>query len=302
MKTLITGATGLIGRRLVAALEQPVVLSRDPARAEAALGVRAFAWSPPAPPPPEAFEGIEVVLHLAGEPVGAGRWTAKRRRRIRDSRVLGTRALVHALAQLAHRPRALISASAIGIYGDRGDEVLTEASAPGEGFLAEVCRAWEAEAVAAEAHGVRVVTMRTGIVLAPEGGALASMLPVFRLGLGGRIGSGRQRMSWIAVEDVVGLYLQAAREEQLAGALNVVAPNPVTNAEFTRTLASVLGRPALLPVPRFALRLALGQMSELLTASQRVLPERALATGYVFRHPELRPALEACLQPETAGE
>jgi uncharacterized protein (TIGR01777 family) len=299
LKVLVTGATGLVGRELCAQLTGPVVLSRDAARAERELGggVRAFAWQPETgPAPAAAFEGVDTVFHLAGEPVAAGRWTAEKKRRIRDSRVLGTRQLVAALEGLPALPRVLVCASAVGYYGNRGDEELPEAAGKGTGFLADVCEAWEAEARAAERYGVRVVLARLGLVLAPGGGALARMLPPFKLGLGGKLGDGRQWMPWVHVADVVGLLLHAARDERSRGPMNVVGPEPVTNAELTRELGRVLGRPAVFPVPRLALRAVFGELSEVLLESQRVIAGVASETHYTFRYPRLGPALEACVR------
>jgi uncharacterized protein (TIGR01777 family) len=221
-----------------------------------------------------------VVFNLAGEPVAEGRWTDERKRRIRDSRVLGTRNLVAGLAGLTTRPRVLVSASAVGYYGDRGDQTLDETSSPGHGFLADVCVEWEREALAAERLGIRVVCVRTGIVLAHGGGALAKMLTPFRMGAGGKLGNGRQWMPWIHLDDEVGILLHAMKDARLHGAINAVGPRPVTNAEFTRALGRAMHRPAFLPVPKTALRLAFGEMSEILTASQRVLPKEAERTGY----------------------
>lgn len=304
MKTLVTGATGLIGRALVGRLESTVILSRDPEQATSSLpGVEAHPWAPEAEPPPaKALQGVEVVFHLAGAPVAAGRWTAERKRRIRDSRVLGTRNLVAGLAAQASRPRVLVSASAVGYYGDRGDDELDERSAPGRGFLAEVCVEWEREALAAERLGLRVVCVRTGVVLASSGGALAKMLTPFRMGAGGKLGSGRQWMPWIHLDDEVGILLHAMRDARIHGAINAVAPRPVTNAEFTRALAASLHRPAFLPLPKAALCLAFGEMSELLTASQRVLPKEAEGTGYAFRYPELAGGLAAALAGAAPSE
>ncbi len=299
MKALVTGATGLVGRELCSVLERPVVLSRDPSSAAEQLGrsVSAVAWEPRSEVAPVAvFEGVEAVFHLAGEPVAGGRWNSERKRRIRDSRVLGTRHLVEALPLLPALPRVLVCASAVGYYGDRGDEELTEAAPRGAGFLAEVCEEWEAEARGAERHGVRVVLARFGLVLAPRGGALERMLPPFKLGLGGKLGGGRQWMPWVQLRDVVGLLLHAARDERLRGPLNVVAPEPVTNADFTRELGRALGRPAVLPVPRLALRLAFGELSEALLDSQRVIARSAAESHYPFVYPRLGPALEACLR------
>ncbi len=297
MRALISGATGFIGESLFTELEAPAVLTRDPERARGRLpGAAVFAWAPDSgPPPAAAFAGVDAVFHLAGEPVAAARWTADQKQRIRDSRVLATRNLVAGLAALPQRPRVLVSASAVGYYGDRGDAVLDETAPPGQGFLADVCAAWEHEAMQAEPLGVRVVCVRTGIVLAPGGGALQRMLTPFRLGIGGRLGSGRQWMPWIHRADVVGLLLHASRSESVRGALNAVAPGPVRNAEFARTLGRALHRPALLPVPAAMLRLVFGERSELLTASQRVLPAVAERTGYAFRYGELSQALQAAL-------
>jgi hypothetical protein len=298
MKTLLTGATGLIGRELVGRLEQAVVLSRDPEQARRRLpGVEAHLWAPEAgPPPAAAFHGVEVVFNLAGEPVAEGRWTDERKRRIRDSRVLGTRNLVAGLAGLTSLPRVLVSVSAVGYYGDRGDEELDETSSPGHGFLADVCVEWEREALTAERLGIRVVCVRTGIVLAHGGGALAKMLLPFRMGAGGRLGSGRQWMPWIHLEDEVGILLHVVEDARIHGAVNAVGPRPVTNAELTRALGHAVHRPTFLPVPKAALRLAFGEMSEILTASQRVLPKEAERSGYTFKHPELAGALTAVLK------
>jgi hypothetical protein len=244
--------------------------------------------------PTAAFADVEAVFHLAGEPVAQGRWTAAKKRRIRDSRVLGTRNLVTSIGNMLPRPRVLICASATGYYGDRGAELLDESSPSGQGFLAEVCRAWEAEALEAEKHGVRVVLARLGVVLAPRGGALERMLLPFRLGLGGKLGSGQQWMSWIHVDDAVGLLLHAAERKDVRGPINLVSPTPVSNQDFTRELARALGRPALFAVPRLALNLALGEVSDVLLESQRVVPKLARQSGYAFAYPELGPALAAC--------
>lgn len=298
MKALITGATGLIGRQLVPKLDTPAILSRrSSAASQLSVPVRAWAWQPESmPAPAAAFDGVETVFHLAGESVAGGRWTAEKKRKILESRVLGTRHLVQAMSALPVRPRVLVSTSAVGYYGDRGDEELDESAAPGDGFLAEVCRAWEAEARAAEALGVRVVILRVGLVLSLAGGALAQMLPVFRLGLGGRLGTGRQWMSWVHIDDVIGLMLHAAARESVRGPVNVVSPNPVQNEEFTRELARALRRPAALSVPRVALRVGLGELADGLLASQRVAPRAALASGYSFLFAELGPALASCLR------
>ncbi len=294
MRALITGATGLIGARLLAALDgDAIVLSRDPQRAADKLRAARFAaWDGRASLDPSLFEGVDVVYHLAGEPVAEGRWSADKKRRIEESRVLGTRAVVEAIGRAKNKPRALVSASAVGYYGSRGDEELDEESPLGEGFLPEVCAAWEEEAHAAQqVHGVRTASVRIGIVLAREGGALAKMLPLFKLGVAGKLGSGAQWMPWVHVDDVVGLLLHAGAEGGPSGPINGVSPRPVTNADFTRELARALGRPAFLPAPRAALRLAMGELAEVVLASQRVLPRVALASGYRFAYPTLRDAL-----------
>lgn len=298
MRALVTGGTGFIGRRLVNSLTRPVVLSRDPERARKLLGeVEVHRWEHPGALPPEAaFEQVEVVFHLAGEPVAGGRWTEARKARIGDSRVLGTRNLVTAIELLRQRPRVLVSGSAVGHYGDRGEEVLEESASPGSDFLAQVCCAWEAESNRAATLGLRVVTARTGIVLEQGGGALAQMLPPFKLGLGGRLGSGRQWMPWIHLDDLVGLLLHAAETSEISGAMNAAAPAAVTNREFTRTLASVLRRPAIFPVPALTLRLLFGELASVLLSSQRVVPRVAEKTGYRFRYSTLDEALRAILR------
>jgi uncharacterized protein (TIGR01777 family) len=298
MRTLVTGATGFIGRRLVGALDGAVVLGRDPARMTALFGdaVRAHAWdATKGPPPPEAFADVEAIVHLAGDPIAEGRWSAEKKARLRDSRVLGTRHLVDGLRASSARPRVLVSASAIGYYGERGDDELDERAPAGSDFLAELCRDWEAEAGQARALGVRVATVRLGILLGEGGGALEKMLPPFRLGVGGRLGNGQQWMSWIHLDDAVGLLLHALRDERVDGAMNGVAPHPVRNREFTHTLAKVLRRPAVLPVPAAALRLLFGEFASFLLGSQRVLPREAERTGYAFRHPQLEGALRAVI-------
>jgi uncharacterized protein (TIGR01777 family) len=300
MTIVITGATGLVGRPLVRQLladgHDIRVLTRDVQRARQQLPARCrpFTWNPAAGTiDAAALAGAQAVVSLAGEGVAEGRWTAARKRAIRESRVAGTRLLVQTLASLPEdgRPTALISASAIGVYGDRGDELLDEEAVPGSGFLAEVCTAWEREVGAAERLGVRVAIVRVGIVLGKEGGALARMLPPFRLGLGGRIGSGRQWMSWIHLDDLVSLVAHATTHGEVRGVLNGVAPEPVRNADFTRTLGRALGRPTVFPVPAIGLRTALGEMAGILLASQRVVPQAAVRAGFAFRHPTLPAAL-----------
>jgi hypothetical protein len=309
MKVAVTGATGFVGTRLVAHLlatgHEVVVLTRRREDAERALPVRCrlVVWDPEhGTLDPAALSGVDAVVNLAGAGVADARWTAERKAVIRRSRVEGTRLLVAALADVpaGRRPRVLVSASAIGFYGDRGDEILTEASSRGAGFLADVCEEWEREARGAESHGLRVVTIRIGVVLGPGGGALARMLPPFRLGLGGRIGSGQQWMSWIHRDDLVALFAFALERADVHGALNGVAPAPVTNLEFTTTLGRTLVRPAVLPVPSVALKLALGEMATVLLEGQRVIPAAADAHGFRFRFRELPEALvEITRDPST---
>lgn len=294
MKIAITGSTGLIGSHLVADLTAAghtvVRMVRHDARGSDIL------WRPQGPLDPGVLTGVNAVVHLAGEPIGSGRWTDSKKRRIHNSRVDGTTTIAEAVAAADGGPSVLVSASAIGLYGDRGDQVISEETPAGEDFLAKVVVAWETAADPARHAGVRVVHPRTGIVLDPDGGALRSMLPLFKLGLGGRMGSGRQWWSWVAMADVVGLIRWALETDGAAGPYNVTAPNPVTNAAFTRTLAAVLGRPSLLTVPEFAPKLVLGELAEaLLFHSQRVHPVRAQADGYDFGFTALDPALSAIL-------
>lgn len=299
MIVAVTGSTGLLGSALVPLLTSGghgvVRLVRGaPATTS---GERQARWDPDTGAvEPSGLAGVDAVVHLAGESVAGGRWTEARKRRIRESRVPATRRLCETLARQPTPPRVLVCASATGYYGDRGDQVLREESAPGSGFLAEVCREWEAAAEPAARRGIRVVHLRIGLVLNPKGGALAAMLPVFRLGLGGPVGSGAQWMSWIGMDDTLGATLHALMNEALAGPVNLVAPAPVTNREFAKTLARVLRRPAVLPFPTFAARLLLGQMAdELLLASARVAPARLQATGYAFRDATLEGALRRLL-------
>ena len=302
MKILVTGSTGMVGSALVpylAANGHDVIRL---VRGAAPAGAPAVRWDPDAGRlDAGSVEGLDAVVHLAGENIAAGRWTAARKARIRDSRVRGTRLLADTLARLQRRPRVLVCASAVGFYGDRGDEILREDSRPGTGFLPEVCREWEAAAEPAARAGIRVVNARIGFVLSPAGGGLKKMLPPFRMGLGGPIGSGRQYLSWVSIDDVLGVLLHAARSQALAGPVNTVAPNPVTNAEFTRTLARVLSRPAFLPMPAFAARLAFGELADaILLSSQRVEPARLKAGGYEFRHARLEDALRHLLRRPAA--
>ncbi len=289
----ITGASGFIGRRLMkvltAAGHELKVLSRH-AGTNLPAGATLFPWDPLQGPPPEkSLRCSDAIIHLAGEPV-AQRWSAAVKQRISDSRVIGTRNLVAGLARLDRRPDALISASAVGYYGSRGDTVLTEDAPPADSWLARLCVAWEREAAAAAELGMRVAHVRIGLVLDPAGGALRKMLPAFRMGIAGRLGSGRQWMPWIHLADLTALLAFAA-ENPIHGPVNAAAPYPVTNAEFTRELATVLHRPAIFPVPAFALKLLFGEMAEVTLASQRVVPAAAEAAGFLFRHPQLEPAL-----------
>ena len=299
MRVLVTGATGFVGRRLLPKLDRPVVLSRDAARAEKSLAqfqVKAFAWDPDRPPPAEAFDGIEAVIHLAGDPVAEGRWTEAKKARIRESRVAGTRNLVATLRAIGGGPKVLVSASAVGIYGDRGDEQLDEQSKPANDFLAEVCQSWEHEALEAASLGIRVATVRVGIVLGEKGGALGKMLTPFYLGMGSPLGSGDQYMPWVHIDDLVGIFLHAAKHDQVQGALNGVAPNPVTNREFTKTLGRAIGRWTFMPpVPGFVLRTMLGEFGDVLLTSQRVYPVATKQAGFVYQYPELEPALRQIL-------
>lgn len=304
MRVAITGATGLIGRAVAAELRgaghEIVAISRSAGAARRLFPVEAadvVVWDPMVGRIDAArLEGVDAVIHLAGETI-AGLWTGRKRARIRESRVRGTELLAHTLAGLSHPPRALLSASAIGYYGDRPpDTPLDEDSPPGSGFMAETGVAWEAATRAAEEAGIRTTRMRFGLVMDPRGGMLAAILPIFRLGLGGRLGSGRQVMSWIALDDAVRAILHILGNEGLAGPVNVVAPNPVSNREFTRMLGRVLRRPAPFIVPAFALRLLPGDMArEMLLGGARVVPARLHAAGFQFTWPELEPALRGML-------
>ena len=291
MRILVTGSTGLVGSALIPALEaegyevvrlvrsQPVAgeVRWDPAQGSIDVG---------------ALEGLDGVVHLAGESISDGRWTDEKKKRIRDSRVEGTKILSEALASLDSPPKVLVSSSAIGFYGSRGDEILTEQSASGDEFLSEVCREWEIATRAAAEKGMRVVNLRFGVILSEKGGALAKMLTPFKLGVGGKVGDGSQYMSWIDLEDAVRIIIFALKDDALRGPVNVVAPCPVTNEEFTRAMGDVLSRPTILPVPAFAARLAFGEMADaLLLSSARVEPARLKEAGYVFKYPQLEDSL-----------
>ncbi|MGH7955785.1 MAG: TIGR01777 family oxidoreductase [Opitutaceae bacterium] len=302
MKIVIAGASGLVGSALTPALR---AAGHDVFRLVRGRGARAsdeIAWDPAAGEiDHRRLEGSGAFINLAGENLAAGRWTAARRERILRSRVDATRTLVAGMAKLEQMPRVFLSASAVGYYGNRGDEVLTEASAIGHGFLSDICLAWETHADGAARLGVRTALLRFGMILAPNGGVLAKMRPVFRLGFGGRLGAGRHYMSWIAMDDVVGVVGHALHDARCAGALNVVAPNPVTNAEFTTAFARALRRPALVPAPAWALRIAFGRAlaDEALLASVRAVPERLSRMGYSFRHPSIAAAMAAVLNGGT---
>ena len=303
MKVAVTGATGTIGRAIVAALQnrgdQVAVLSRNPGKASQALGsdVDAYAWPEPEsePAPAKALADADAVVHLAGEPVDQ-RWNDEAKKKIRDSRELGTRNLVEGMRAAGPRLRTLVSASASGYYGPRGDEKVDESEPPGDDFLADVVVRWEREASGAEEHGIRVAMLRTGIVLSEEGGALSRMLTPFKLGVGGPIAGGGQYMPWIHADDVVGAYLFALDTEGATGPINLSAPEPVTNKEFSKALGKTLGRPAFAPVPKLAIKTLYGEMSTIVTGGVRMVPNRLESLGYEFRQPDLREALAAAVR------
>ena len=297
-RILVSGVSGPIGAALLPSLRTSgwsvVRLVRG-----SAAGAGQVAWDPAAPLAPDAVSGFDAVIHLAGESI-VGRWTAAKKAKIRESRVAGTLNLASALAQAEEKPKVFVCGSAIGYYGDRGDEVMREESAPGTGFLAEVCREWEEAATPAVQAGIRTAHIRTGIVLSPKGGALGAMLAPFKLGLGGRTGDGRQWMSWIDVQDMVGGIHHILRNEVMQGAVNMVAPKPVRNAEFVSTLAGVLSRPAIFPMPGFVVKAMFGEMGEeLLLSGQKVEAGKLISSGYLFRYGELRESLEGLLKSQT---
>ena len=294
MNVLISGATGMIGSALTRELERGghriSRLTRSP------KGENDIRWDPDAGTIDGSLEGHDVVVHLAGESIAEGRWTPSKKERIMQSRKKGTRLLAETIAALFTPPKVMVSASAVGYYGDRGDEVLREDSSPGSDFLAEVCKAWEAAADPAREAGIRVVHPRFGLVLSPQGGALGTTLPIFKLGGGGRIGSGRQWWSWVTLDDVVGAVRHALENDSVEGPVNVGSPNPLTNAQYTKVLGKVLNRPTFFAVPAPAIRIAIGEMADaLLLASQRMEPARLKETGYHFRYPELEGALRHLL-------
>ncbi len=297
MTILVSGSTGLVGSAIVTRLEEEGhrvvrLVRRKPESDRSEVG-----WNPESGAiDTSGLEGTDAVIHLAGDNIAEGRWNDEKKARIRDSRVNGTRLLAESLADLDAPPRTLIAASAIGYYGDRGDEVLTEESTPASDFLSETCQAWEAAVQPAVQKGVRTVNLRIGVVLSLDGGALAKMHFPFRMGLGGVMGSGDQYVSWVSIHDLPGIVLHLLSNEDLSGPVNAVAPNPVTNREFTKTLGRVLVRPTLFPMPAFAARLAFGEMADaLLLSSTRVHPERLAASGYAFRHADIESALREIL-------
>ena len=300
MRILITGSSGLIGTALIPLLkeqgQQVVRLVRRPQNAGEGTAV----WDPDAGKlETSALEQTDALVHLAGENIGALRWNDKRKERMRKSRVHGTRLLSETLAQLAAPPRVLVSASAVGYYGSRGDEVLTEGSQPGADFLAVVCKEWEAATEPARQKGVRVVNLRIGMVLSAKGGALPAMLPPFRAGVGGKLGNGRQFVSWIAIDDLTRAISHAISNDSLSGPVNAVSPNPVRNVEMTKALGKVLRRPTFFSVPAFALRLLLGEMADaLLLSSQRAEPRRLLDSGFTFQFPDFETSLRHLLSPQ----
>lgn len=298
MKILISGASGWVAKHLIPTLEAKgheihSLVRKDPKNSNEIQwnAEEGFTESEQA-----KLEGFDAVIHLAGENV-AGSWTKEKKRRIRDSRVVGTRILVEALSKTGNPPKHFLAASAIGYYGNRGDEILTETSPPGEGFLAEVCTAWEAESRKAADFGARVVFFRTGAVLAKDGGALAQMLTPFGFGVGGVVGSGKQWMSWIAMEDLIGIFHYALENENVRGALNSTAPNPATNVTFTKTLGEVLNRPTIIPIPEFGIKFIFGEMGEtLLLEGCRVIPKKLQDLGFTFKYPELKEALKKAVE------
>jgi uncharacterized protein (TIGR01777 family) len=298
MKILISGSHGLVGRALASSLTQDGHEIFRLVRRERLFGAPEIEWDPGRGViDGEHLEGLDTAIHLAGESIAEGRWTSEKKQRIRDSRVQGTQVLSDALSKLSHRPKTLLCASAIGFYGDRGDEILTETSPPGSGFLPSVCVEWERATEAAIEKDIRVVNLRFGVILSAQGGALAKMLTPFRMGVGGRVGTGKQWMSWIDLVDVVAAIQFCISDTSLSGPVNIVAPNPVTNAEFTEGLGEVLSRPTMLPIPGFGARLAFGEMADaLLLSSQRVMPAKLKQSGYEFLQPTLNGALRRILR------
>jgi uncharacterized protein (TIGR01777 family) len=297
MNIAISGASGFVGTALIPELVAGGHKVTRLVRRRPQPGAPELYFDPSGPPLPSLFEGFDGVVHLAGENI-AGRWTEKKKQAIEHSRVQGTQFVADSLAVMVRPPRVLVMASAIGYYGDRGEELLSEASGPGKDFLADVCQRWEAAAKSAEDAGIRVVKMRLGVVLAKHGGALPKLLTPFKLCVGGKIGSGQQYWSWVTLADVTGAIAHALVTESLRGPVNVTAPGPTRNAEFTQALGRALHRPTIFPMPAFAAKLALGEMAEVvLLSSQRVDSAKLAASGYNFKHPQLEPALAAILKP-----
>lgn len=297
MQVLISGASGLVGRELTVFLERRGDSVLKLVRTKARTDKKNVYWDPDAGLLDVAgLENVDAVVHLAGENISEGKWTDEKKARIRDSRVKGTTLLSNHIAALKAKPRVLVSASAIGIYGNRGSEVLTENSSPGNDFLSGVCRDWESSTKAAKEAGIRVVNARIGIVLSKAGGALGKLLVPFKMGIGGKVGDGKQYMSWIAIADLISAIAFAIDSDFLNGPVNLVAPNPVTNEAFTNTLGAVLSRPTVLPAPAFAMRMLFGEMADaLLLSSARVMPEKLISSGYKFQYPELKSALKSVL-------
>jgi len=298
MKILVTGGTGFVGhslvRKLIEANHKVVLLTRNPesTKSKTSEPAEVYGWEPETTTPPkEAYNGIDAIVHLAGESIAAGRWTAKQKKKILDSRVLSTRNLLKGVVESGAKPKVIVSASAIGIYGDRGNQSLSETSAQGIGFLADVCRAWEKESQYPGLESIRKVNLRIGIVLEKGGGALQKLLPIFKLGGGGPVGNGKQWMSWIHREDLVEMILYSLTHENVSGAVNAVAPSPSTNAEFSKALGKALHRPAFMPAPAIALKIAMGEMSELVLASQKVEAKKITDAGFVFKFPQIQEAL-----------
>jgi uncharacterized protein len=299
MKVLVTGATGFVGQRVVRQLlndgDEVVVLTRNIAKGALYLGNKCkyFQWSDTSTlPPEEAFQGVDAVINLMGEGIAEKRWDEAQKKKIYDSRIVATSKLLERIQAMAKKPSVLVSASAIGIYGNRGDEELTEQSSTADDFLARVCKDWETEAFKAKGLGMRVAVIRTGVVLGKDGGALKKMLPIFKLGAGGPVGSGGQYMSWIHVDDIASMYVHAAKDSSFEGILNGTAPYPATSKEFAKQLGKTLGRPAFAPAPAFALKLVFGEMSQVLLDGQKVLPTKFKEKKFRFRFPTLEMALK----------
>lgn len=298
MRILVTGASGFVGQRVVRELlnnkHEVVVLTRNIAKSALNLGshCKFVQWDTVSVPPQSAFEGVEGIINLMGEGIADKRWDEAQKQKIHDSRINGTHLLIKAISDMAKKPKVLVSASGVGIYGNRDTEVITETSTTGNDFLANLCKEWEAEAFKAKDLGLRVVVVRTGMVLGRNGGALKKMLPIFKLGLGGPVGSGKQYMSWIHVDDLASIYVEAINNASIEGAVNGTAPYPATNKEFTKALGKALHRPAFMPVPTFALKSAFGEMSSVLLEGQKVLPTKIKEKKFRFHYPTLEMALK----------